>query len=116
MNRNFGRVIGRTCVLGVLVLSVSSGSTQEKRHRIYKSVCTVPHPESICTSSNTCGSDGGACSVDVKRTASSAAAVASVADAKDNAPFCVKAGTKVTWQSLSKNTGFVIDLGSSSPF
>jgi len=54
--------------------------------------------------------------VDVKRTSDSAAAVAGIANPKANAPFCVKTGTKVTWQSLSKDTGFVIDVGSRSPF
>jgi hypothetical protein len=28
----------------------------------------------------------------------------------------VQAGTTITWKSTQKNTGFVIDFGSSSPF
>jgi plastocyanin len=36
--------------------------------------------------------------------------------AKNNQFFCVKAGTKITWMSSSKNTGFSIAFGTDSPF
>jgi len=39
-----------------------------------------------------------------------------IPNAKGNAPFCIKVGTTVTWQSSSKNAGFVLDFGPSSPF
>jgi hypothetical protein len=102
-------------MLAAVILLCISGSAEEKQHN-RKSVCSAPHPETICTSSNTCGSASTPCTVDVKRTAASTAAIANVSDPKANTPFCVKSGTKVTWQSLSKDTGFVIDFGSSSPF
>jgi len=102
-------------ILVSVVLLTAAGSAQEKAHS-RKSVCSTPHPENICSTNNTCGSASTPCTIDIKRTASSAASIASVADARANTPFCIKSGTKVTWQSLSKNTGFVIDFGSSSPF
>jgi len=56
--------------------------------------------------------------VDIKRTdgGDSASATPSIPDAKGNAPFCVKTGTTITFKSTSKNTGFVLDFGNSSPF
>ena len=36
--------------------------------------------------------------------------------AKSNALFCVKTGTTVTWKSTGKNIGFVVDVGTTSPF
>jgi hypothetical protein len=101
-------------VLAAVILLSIAGSAEEKHNK--KSVCSAPHPESICSSSNTCGSASAPCMVDVKRTAASAASIAGVSEPKANTPFCVKSGTKITWQSLSKETGFVIDFGSSSPF
>ena len=115
MNPERNLLMGELCVVVSVILLTSVGSAQEKGHS-RKSVCSTPHPESICGASNTCGSAATPCTVDVKRTADSAASIASVADAKANTPFCIKNGTKVTWQSLSKNTGFVIDFGPSSPF
>ncbi len=57
-----------------------------------------------------------ACSVDVKRTAAAASATPSIPGAKGNALFCVKVGTTVTWKSTEKDNGFVVDVGTSSPF
>jgi plastocyanin len=47
---------------------------------------------------------------------SPATATPSIPDAKSNKAFCIKVGTTVTFMSSSKNTGFVIDFGSSDPF
>jgi hypothetical protein len=115
MNGKYMLIIGCSGFVALLLTSASSGLAEEKRHS-YKSVCTVAHPESICTENNTCGSPSNPCTIDVKRTSDSAAAIANTVESKANAPFCLKTGTKVTWQSLSKNTGFVIDFGASSPF
>jgi plastocyanin len=109
-------IIGCLGVLGFLLLHGAAGIAQHKQHNDRKSACAAPHPESVCSENNTCGSSSAPCTVDVKRTGDSTTAKASTPDAKDNALFCVKSGTKVTWQSESKNTGFVIDFGSSSPF
>lgn len=82
-----------------------------------KYLCSESNPGSMCNASTTCGSSSSPCVVSVKRNGSnSASATPSIPDAKSNAPFCVKVGTTVTWQSGSKNTGFVLDFGPSSPF
>lgn len=116
MKRDRSWMVANICILGLLLLYAGPGRAQDAHHGNRKSVCEAPHPESICGSNNTCGSAASPCAVDVKRTADSAASIASISEAKANAPFCVKTGTKVTWHSQSKNTGFVIDFGSSSPF
>jgi hypothetical protein len=54
--------------------------------------------------------------VDVKRTDDGASATPTIVDAKGNSTFCVKTGTTIVWKSTQKNTGFVVDFGSSSPF
>jgi hypothetical protein len=81
-----------------------------------KYTCSEPNPESLCTPANTCGSATAPCVVDVKRTAASASVTPTTPDAKSNVPFCVKSGTTITWKSLSKDTGFVLDFGPSTPF
>jgi hypothetical protein len=82
-----------------------------------KYVCSESNPGSMCNASTTCGSSSTPCTVNIKRSGSNyASATPNIPDAKGNAPFCVKVGTTVTWQSASKNTGFVLDFGPSSPF
>lgn len=81
-----------------------------------QSVCSQAQTEQFCTAGNTCGSPSQPCTVDVKRTADSAQVTPDIPDKKGNALFCVKKGTTVTWRSPSKNIGFLIDLGPSSPF
>jgi hypothetical protein len=81
-----------------------------------KYVCSETNPQGMCNASTTCGSAGAPCIVDIKRTANAASVTPSIPGAKDNAPFCIKVGTKVTFKSVSKNVGFVLDFGPSSPF
>jgi hypothetical protein len=81
-----------------------------------KYLCSETNPGSMCNASTTCGSSSSPCVVNVKRSSNAASATPNIPDAKGNAPFCVKVGTTVTWQSGSKNTGFVLDFGPSSPF
>jgi hypothetical protein len=81
-----------------------------------KYVCSETNPQGMCNTSTTCGSAGAPCIVDIKRTANAASVTPSIPGAKDNAPFCIKVGTKVTFKSASKNVGFVLDFGPSSPF
>ncbi|HZS53330.1 MAG TPA: hypothetical protein VFA65_02930 [Bryobacteraceae bacterium] len=82
-----------------------------------KHVCMEPNPAQMCTPNNTCGSVSTPCIIDIKRSGSSAAsATPNIGNAKSNALFCIRAGTTVTWVSSSKNTGFVVDFGPSSPF
>jgi plastocyanin len=100
-------------LLPFVFLLVNSATAQSKNS---KYVCSEPNPAQLCSAANTCGSASSACMVDVKRTAGSASSTASTQDAKSNAPFCVKAGTTVTWESTGKNVGFVVDVGPASPF
>ena len=80
-------------------------------------VCSASTPESICNAANTCGSTASACEVDIKRSGGdSASATPNIPGAKTNAPFCVKTGTTITFKSTSKDTGFVLDFGTCSPF
>jgi hypothetical protein len=82
-----------------------------------KYVCSETNPGSMCTAATTCGSTSSPCVVDIKRRGgNSASATPEISNAKENASFCVKAGTTVAFQSSSKNTGFVLDFGPSSPF
>ena len=81
-----------------------------------KYVCLEPNPETMCNAATTCGSASTPCTVDVKRTAQAASVTPDIPNAKSNRPFCVKVGTTVTWKSSSKNTGFVLDFGPTSPF
>jgi hypothetical protein len=90
----------------------------QAQHRDSKKyVCSELHPESSCNAGGTYGSSSGPCTVDIKRRGSnSASATPSISNAKPNTPFCVKVGTTVDWKSTSKDTGFVLDFGGSSPF
>jgi hypothetical protein len=105
---------------GGLLVSLSLASflvanAQNKRSNKY--VCAETNPASICTTSNRCGSNSDPCVVDLKRQGgTSATATPVVPNSKSNAPFCVRVGTTVTWQSSAKNTGFILDFGPSSPF
>jgi plastocyanin len=101
-------------LLLLFVLLNCIGAQAQSKNSKY--ACSEPNPAALCNASNTCGSASTPCTVDVKRTANSAAAVPSIPNAKNNATFCVNAGTTLTWQSTSKNTGFVVDFGSGDPF
>ena len=78
--------------------------------------CSAANPQSVCHANTTCGSNTSPCVVNVKKGGHIASATPSIPNAKGNAPFCVKAGTTITWQSSSKSTGFILDFGQNSPF
>jgi plastocyanin len=90
--------------------------TAKEKDKGAKYVCSETNPQSMCDASTTCGSASDPCVVNVKRTANAASVKPSIPDAKENKPFCIRVGTTVTWKSESKNTGFVLDFGPSSPF
>jgi plastocyanin len=102
-------------LLPLSLLSVST-TVQAQSKNSNKYACAESNPASLCNASITCGSASAPCTVDVKRTANAAEATPSTTKAKGNSTFCVKTGTTVTWQSTSKNTGFVMDFGNSAPF
>jgi hypothetical protein len=116
---NFWRSFGFLLIFsGLILISAATFLTARgKNHTDYKHVCSEPNPESMCTVSNTCGSDSTPCVMDVKRSGgSSASATPDIPRAKGNALVCMRAGTTVEWHSSSKDTGFVLDFGASSPF
>ena len=103
------------CGIAILTLSLATYVTANDEHNKY--VCSETNPTSICNASTRCGSDSEPCVVDLKRSGANSASVKpSIKNVKENAPFCVKTGMTVTWQSTSKDTGFVLDFGASSPF
>jgi len=97
---------------GLLLLACTDAQAQKKS----KYVCEESQPESLCTAANTCGSDSGACTVDIRRGSYSANVKPGIPNAKDNQFFCIKAGTTVVWQSSNKNNGFMVSFGTDSPF
>lgn len=106
------------CGLVLFLVTLTAGylTAKELRSDNDKYLCSETNPGSTCTATTTCGSSSTSCIADVKRTSDSASVTPSIPNAKANAPFCVKVGTTVTWQSSSKKTGFVLDFGASSPF
>jgi len=102
---------------GSLLFFVAVTAATEPADKSNKYICSEANPGSICTAATTCGSASSPCVVDIKRRGgTSATATPDIPNAKGNAPFCVKAGTTVTFRSSAKNTGFVLDFGPSSPF
>src|SRR5215469_3445006 len=105
-------------LFGVLIIPIFlTGFPRGKEKKKPKNdVCSASTPGSICNGA-TCGSAASPCEVDIKRSGGdSASATPNIPGAKENAPFCVKAGTTITFKSTSKNTGFVLDFCKSSPF
>ena len=113
IQRNFAICSGSLLLSFFVLLNCAGVQAQSKGN---KYACSEVNPAALCNASITCGSASTPCTVDVRRTASSAEAVPSIPKPKGNATFCVSAGTTLTWQSTSKNTGFVVDFGPSDPF
>jgi len=113
-NKRLALLLGGLLALSVLLTGYLDGKEKKK---LKNDICSAANGKNICSESNTCGSATSACEIDVKRSGDdSATATPSFSGAKSNVPFCVKAGTTITFKSTSKNTGFVVDFGKSSPF
>jgi plastocyanin len=113
------RYLAILCCLFVLPILLTTGfpAGKDTKKKLKNDVCSASNPASICAAENTCGSTTSPCSINIKRSGSSSAtATSSIPDAKSNKAFCIKVGTSVTFMSSSKNTGFVIDFGSTDPF
>jgi len=112
------RYLAVLCWVFVLPLFLTSFIIgKDTKKKIKGDVCSASNPASICATANTCGSASSPCSINIKRSGgTNATATPSIPDAKSNKAFCIKAGTTVTFMSSSKNTGFVIDFGSTDPF
>jgi plastocyanin len=106
-----------SCLLVLPILLSGFLSGKGTQNKIKGDVCSASNPASICSPANTCGSASSPCSIDIRRSGSTyATATPSIPDAKSNKAFCIKVGTSVTFVTSSKNTGFVIDFGSTDPF
>jgi hypothetical protein len=105
--------IRRASLFVPLILVCTSAIAQSKKD---KYACAEANPAKLCNPSNTCGSAGEPCTVDVKRTPNGSSATASIQQPKGNALFCVNTGTAVIWKTTAKGTGFIVDVGPSSPF
>lgn len=113
-NKRLTVFLGTLLALSILLTGYLHANEKKK---LKNDICSAANGKNICTESNTCGSATSACEIDIKRSGGeSASATANFAGAKSNVPFCVKAGTTITFRSTSKNTGFVLDFGNSSPF
>ena len=109
------RCFASTCAsLFISLLVFASYTAAQSKSDKY--ACSEPNPAQLCSAANTCGSSSNACTVDVKRTADGSSATPGIPSAKANSLFCVKVGTKVTWDSTEKDNGFVVDVGPASPF
>jgi hypothetical protein len=111
-----GRSVAICCSLLLLPIILLATYMAAKGKDSDKYLCSESDPQGICNASTTCGSPSAPCVVDIKRTANAASVTPGIPGAKENAPFCIKVGTKVTFKSVSKNVGFVLDFGPSSPF
>jgi hypothetical protein len=106
--------ISLVLALPVLLTGVLQGGDKKKPKN---DMCAAGNAQSICNAESTCGSATSPCRVDIRRDeGDSASATPEMSAGKSNVPFCVKAGTTITYVSKSKNTGFVLDFGNSSPF
>ena len=104
------------CPLLRVGVFLAAGFATAQSKKASKYACSEPNPAQLCDASNTCGSASTPCEVDVKRTSNGASSTPGIPNAKSNKLFCVTAGTTVTWKSTSKNIGFVVDTGTTSPF
>jgi len=104
----------RCIFLALPLFSLAISTTAQSKSNKY--VCSEPNPAQLCNARNTCGSTSTPCIVDVKRTANGASSTPNTQDAKNNALFCVAIGTQMTWKSTGKNIGFIVDVGTLSPF
>jgi hypothetical protein len=100
---------GMTCSIILLTCLVAHAASD-------KYACSEPNPQSLCNAGNTCGSGSSPCIVNVKRDTVGASATPNLPGAKGNGTFCVNTGTTIIWKTTQKNTGFVVDFGSPSPF
>jgi len=89
------RYLAVLCFLFVLPLLLTTFIVgKDTKNKIKGDVCSASNPASICSSANTCGFVSSSCSIDIKRSQGSWATAT---------------------PNISKNTGFVIDFGNSTP-
>jgi hypothetical protein len=109
-------LVGLLCLL-VLPPFLTGYLSGDDKKKPKNDACAGGDSESACGEPNTCGSGASVCEVDIKRVGgNSASATPNSPNHKSNDAFCVKVGTTITFKSTSKDTGFVLDFGDSSPF
>ena len=117
MNRNVQQQFYTWSRLVLLSYIAALSCTPTHAQKKSRYVCDESQPpESMCTAANTCGSPSSPCTVDVRRSADSANVKPSIANAKNNQLFCLKAGTTVVWKSSNQSNGFMVSFGTDSPF
>jgi hypothetical protein len=92
------------CSMVVLLLLAVAGLTVAKDKKNKTSYCSNSHPEQFCTAANTCGANGSACILEVKRMegGSGASVTPNVANFAENTALGVKTGASVTWQGAAE--------------
>jgi hypothetical protein len=106
------------CSWILLGLFLMTGYTLANNKKSKTTFCSNPHPEQLCSAANTCGSNGSPCVLEIRRTGggSEASVTPNIPGFPKDSVICIKAGATVTWQGAGKNTGFMVDFSSSSPF
>lgn len=103
--------------VGLFTLMVLFGATlaqAQKNANIHQ--CKTANAESLCSAAITCGSASTPCTVTIQKDGDGASATPDFPNAKGNKLFCIKAGTKMNFETKKKNTGFVLDFGPKTPF
>ncbi len=119
MKRNRFLAIACSLIVALTGLLLMDGNIAAKDKKAKPSVCSNPHPEQLCSAANTCGSSSSPCVLEIRRTGGGydASVTPNIRNfPKEPAAICIATGTSVTWQGEGKNTGIMIDFGSSSPF
>jgi hypothetical protein len=106
------------CSLLMLALLLLAGHMVAKDKKPKVTACSNPHPETLCTAANTCGSSSSPCELEVKRVGGGvdASVTPNIPNFPKNAVICISTGTSVTWKGGGKNTGLMVDFGAKSPF
>ncbi len=106
--------VARYALTLMLVLLLSTMAFAKEKKPSKNNFCAQPNPQSLCTPENTCAASG--CTLDVTRTATGSSLKPITAGSKSDKPICMAAGTKVEFTSTEKETGFIVDQGTGSPF
>jgi hypothetical protein len=114
-NRPFPRVVLGMVMVPLLVVTAHMVANDKKAK---PTICSNPHPETLCTAANTCGSKDSPCVLEIKRVGGGqdASVTPNVSGFPKGSPICIAAGTTVKWQGEGKNTGIMVDFAGKSPF
>ncbi len=114
-SRPFPRIVLGLVMIPLLVVTVHVIAKDKKPK---PTICSNPHPETLCTAANTCGSKDAACVLEVKRVGGGedASVTTNVPNFPKGSVICINPGTSVTWQGDGKNTGIMVDFNGNSPF